>query len=161
MAAALQPIGSGLALIHISEPTRRTPISSSSAASDVYKRQPNSASARRAHRVQEPSEFIRSIRPWQPHFNRLVPDWLLYTSPSPRDGLLYPLRRQRQMCIRDSQTARALGERIVFKNRLNSSGVFDHGSRTSTDWFRTGSYTHLRAHETDSYILFVGSVRCV
>src|SRR5665647_1261687 len=89
--------GGFLSLIHISEPTRRTPIYSS-AASDVYKETVHLS----IYCFQQNNLFCL------PHYsNKHLPT-----------NTVYPL------------------------------------------WGLPVSYTHLRAHETDTY-LFVGSVRCV
>src|SRR5665647_3416061 len=47
---------------------------------------------------------------------------LLYTSPSPRDGLL-SIRRQRQMCIRDSPLAMSLANLVATARGLVAAGV--------------------------------------
>src|SRR5665647_3097552 len=92
--------GTGLSLIHISEPTRRTPLSSS-AASDVYKRQSASCPPRGRTVVPASRADVLGVLVLERASTGRGRGCLLYTSPSPRDGLL-SLRRQRQMCIRDS-----------------------------------------------------------
>src|SRR5664279_1844915 len=150
-----------LSLIHISEPTRRTPISSSSAASDVYKRQVAVEEAVRRSGCPDSVHFPGFLQADELARWYAFASCLLYTSPSPRDGLLYPLRRQRQMCIRDRSRWKKLSGGAAVPTQFISPV-----SSRPMNW-RDGmrlhpvSYTHLRAHETDSYILFVGSVRCV
>src|SRR5664279_4400880 len=86
---------------------------------------------------------------------------LLYTSPSPRDGLHSPLRRQRQMCIRDRAWAPLRLPPTRRYGAMMSPQPTGPSSWRRTRDVRPVSYTHLRAHETDSTLLFVGSVRCV
>src|SRR5665647_3372369 len=86
-----------LSLIHISEPTRRTPLYSS-AASDVYKR-----------------------------------------------------------TVVEERREQGLEVGYGFRKALRHADQF---SQISGEKSRAVSYTHLRAHETDTS-LFVGSVRCV
>src|SRR5664279_4452416 len=91
--------GHKLSLIHISEPTRRTPISYA-----VFCLKKN----------------------------------------ADQQDLHYPLRRQRQMCIRDRSGGDPLGEEN--EHETENSAVDDERPQAV-------SYTHLRAHETDSYLV--------
>src|SRR5665647_3211661 len=145
----------------------------SSAASDVYKRQHESGSSS--------SKGPTAGRPISRFGSTRQVTCLLYTSPSPRDGLLsrmpssechnrdlfLSIRRQRQMCIRDSMSL-VRPPRRGRRPAGRYHGLAAHARLPV-------SYTHLRAHETDSYLvcrhlnatigiyssLFVGSVRCV
>src|SRR5664279_1162306 len=150
-----------LSLIHISEPTRRTPISSSSPASDVYKRHSTHYPSGKPGRPRSTATF-RSDRFHPATLRcRLLLSCLLYTSPSPRDGLLSHLRRQRQMCIRDTQHTIQAANPAAQEARQHSALTVFTRQPSDADSSYPVSYTHLRAHETDSYLIFVASVRCV